>query len=475
MPFATRVCLEDLIKAFNTFGRFAILRIMTRMGVPVTVINAWVASLDRLTRFPCVNGHFAEGIPSTTGVPEGCSISVLAMIATSTVFYFRMKNESIDPFAYADNWSWMSKVQRAHFEAFDKVRQLAHVMRFMIDFRKSWHWSTSKPFRDACEMLDPTDGVPQTVMTCVKDLGELVHYNKSVSLGFIKEKIEEGINRIQRIGWLPCSLQKKALYIQTSVWPLSLYSSDTTYIGQTHFVKLRRAVLNAIVGNWHSASSTACCNFLSKFLVDPFLYTLCQCAGTIRRLSTVAPDLAKQTIQKAATFDGTRPCGPATALKQYLAQVQWSLDEHGNIEGPDHLRCNLLYDSVRVIVNKFHAMWLYHLTWSMDRKGVGDFIPDNRLSMRVFASFPDEMQQLLKLNMVGGFQTQSMKAKWNKDISDLCPICGKCDTREHRLLDCVASQKAREQFPEASQILLNGFICPFQDNMRCVCFLEPAP
>jgi hypothetical protein len=63
------------------------------------------------------------------------------------------------------------------------------------------------------------------------------------------------------------------------------------------------------------------------------------------------------------------------------------------------------------------------------------------------------MQQRLKLNMVEGLQTQSMKAKWDKEISDSCPICGQSDTREHRLLDCVASQKAREQFPNAQEIL----------------------
>ena len=57
------------------------------------------------------------------------------------------------------------------------------------------------------------------VLSCVKDLGELVRYNRSISLGHIKEKIEEGIHRIQRIEWLPCDLHRKALFIQTSVQP----------------------------------------------------------------------------------------------------------------------------------------------------------------------------------------------------------------------------------------------------------------
>ena len=124
---------------------------------------------------------------------------------------------------------------------------------------------------------------PIQIKTCVKDLGELVHYNKSASIGFIREKIEEGVRRIQRIEWLPCDLQKKALFIQTAVWPFALYSCDTMYIGQKHFEKLRRATVNTLAGHRHNASPLLACNFLSKFLTDPFLHTLCQCVRIVRR------------------------------------------------------------------------------------------------------------------------------------------------------------------------------------------------
>lgn len=90
---------------------------------------------------------------------------------------------------------------------------------------------------------------------------------------------------------------KKALFIQTPVWPFALYSCDTTYIGQKHFDKLRRATVNALVGHWHNASPMLACNFLSKFLMDPFLYTLCQCIRIVRRLATVQHDLAVNTVQ----------------------------------------------------------------------------------------------------------------------------------------------------------------------------------
>jgi hypothetical protein len=446
----------DLIKAYNTFTRFATARIMNKLGISWSFLMAWLRSLDHLVRYPLINGHFARGIPSTTGVPEGCSISVLAMIATSTMYYFRLANQHISPYAYADNWSWMSTQQRAHFVAYEDVLRLTQVLRLTIDFKKSWHWGTTKVFREACNKVTEIHGdnpVLINIKTCVKDLGEIVHYDKSASLGFIKEKIDEGISRLQKIEWLPTTLQKKAQYIQSAVWPLALYSADTVYIGQRHFERLRRAALNALVGHWHSASSFLACNCLSRHLQDPFFFVLCQCVRVIRRLANVAPCVAKKTVETAVSYDGSRPFGPATAFKHYLTQAGFELCADGTIVGPDHLTCNILCDPTKRIVLALKQMWTYHVISSMNRKGVGDFLVDFPLANRVFTNLDEETQQLVKLNVVGGFQTQSMKAKWDKDIDDKCIFCGMPDTREHRMLECLVGADIRNEFHHVCTML----------------------
>ena len=97
----------DLIKAFNTYGRFAVGAIMVSLGIPQCIVDSWISSLSLMVRYPAVGGYVGHGITSTTGVPEGCSISVLAMLATSCFFYCNLVNATIQPFAYADNWSWL--------------------------------------------------------------------------------------------------------------------------------------------------------------------------------------------------------------------------------------------------------------------------------------------------------------------------------------------------------------------------------
>ena len=444
----------DLIRAYNTFGRYAIGRMMCRLGVPSVLVQSWIRSLDCMVRYPTIQGCVTSGICSTTGVPEGCSISVLAMLAVSCTFHSHLQSESVRPFAYADNWSWMVNHQREHYAAYQKTIRMANVMRLEIDHSKSWHWATKKAHRDLCKTFDipGSDSFPD-VKTCVKDLGEMVSYNKSVSLGFIKDKIDEAVSRLQRLEWITAELPVKAKMIQSAVWPLALYSSDTTYIGQHHFNSLRKAAARALVGKWHNTSSVICCTLISKFVMDPFLHTLLQCLRVLRRLATIMPTLAKETIVCAVDWDGSKPFGPATALKQYIRQTGWSLSLDGCLKGPDYLECNILLDSCRHITKTVRLMWNHHVLTLVDRKGVGDFLPDVKLFHSVFSSLEVKEQSILKLNVAGAFQTQAQKAKWDPDCSENCLLCDDKDTREHRVLECTELQSIRSLHTEACETL----------------------
>ena len=85
-----------------------------------------------------------------------------------------------------------------------------------------------------------------TIRTCVKDLGERVFYNKSVSLGFIKEKFQEAVQRIRRLNHIPTSLSNKMHKAQTTAWTVATYSADTTFVGPRHFHELRQAILHLV-------------------------------------------------------------------------------------------------------------------------------------------------------------------------------------------------------------------------------------
>ena len=55
--------------------------------------------------------------------------------------------------------------------------------------------------------------------------------------------------------------------------------------------------------------------------------------------------------------------------------------------------------------------------------------------------------------MVGGFQTEATKMKWNDESQGLCEICGQIDDRPHRILSCCAWEATRQKHVEAVELL----------------------
>ena len=128
--------------------------------------------------------------------------------------------------------------------------------------------------------------------------------------------------------------------------------------------------------------------------------------------------------------------------------------------------------------NEAHYEYLHkhvgiHLVQTLDRKGIGDYHIDLRLGQKVFIQQQqDEDQQLLKLNVVGEYQTEKRKATCDDSIDGCCPICDMEDTREHRFLKCPQFQ-LRVRYKIPSDILreermewmyYDVFTYPYIDN-----------
>ena len=73
--------------------------------------------------------------------------------------------------------------------------------------------------------LFPSGDIPIRVESHMKDLGERFHYNKSIQLGNVKEKIVEAEARLKRIKSLPLDTQSKAKLIQSAIWPMALFAA----------------------------------------------------------------------------------------------------------------------------------------------------------------------------------------------------------------------------------------------------------
>lgn len=137
----------DLIKAFNLLPRRVIYHLLIHHGAPPESIYFWFLYLRRLTRRLQVRQAVGPTISMTTGVPEGDSLSVCAMLVTSSAFYWKLCSPTVFPYAYADNWFYLTTNQRDNIQAFRNIQDLVNALRVKIDFAKSWAWGATTDAR----------------------------------------------------------------------------------------------------------------------------------------------------------------------------------------------------------------------------------------------------------------------------------------------------------------------------------------
>lgn len=133
----------DLVKAFNLIPRRVVWFLFQLLGIPEEATCCWFRSLARLTRSLQSGKDLGPPMTSTTGLPEGDSLSVVGMLSLSFVFHQKLHSPQLRPYAYADNWSFMTASERAAFHAMKTILNLVKELRMVIDFSKSWAWATS--------------------------------------------------------------------------------------------------------------------------------------------------------------------------------------------------------------------------------------------------------------------------------------------------------------------------------------------
>ena len=295
----------DLIKAFNLVPRRPAAILLSRLGISQSILAFWLLCLSKMTRLPYAFDQLGMPILSTTGVPEGDAWSVLCMLSISTMFFFRVRTAYTNPFAYADNWAWITRSIREQMQSWIRTLNMVLSMRMAIDPHKSWVWGTSKKIRlenESIALLFPAENFSLEVQKHVKDLGEIVQYNRQLYNAPLRQRLKETQNRIKRLRNLPISIQEKAHKRQTGAWTYGMYGVDTHYVGPQHFNKLRRSVVEAFIGNKPHGSTWIALAMLSKYVMDPLLFVILSICRLIRRCFTYHPHLAMEVIQRAASF-----------------------------------------------------------------------------------------------------------------------------------------------------------------------------
>ena len=451
----------DLVKAFNCIPRRPLVRMLLNAGVPKGIITFWMTSLNRMSRLPQLGSSLGKKVFSTTGVPEGDSLSVCGMVALAYHFHEFLVGQfnQLRVNVYADNWAWNTQSATQNFYTLLQTLTFTTSIRMQIDFGKSWAYAIGKDLKKSLQNLHgifPNGKTPIIILEDAKELGIQVKYSQRIKLGPIAQKFENARKQLYKINWMQTTFSAKADLVR-AIWQKKNYGAEGQGIGESHFTKLRRYVANIFVGGHKQACSWIVCHFLQARLIDPQLYAMCELVSQIRQLFEVNMHTAQEVIRCASTWGDKPPkqaWGPATTFAVYAKRFDITILENGDIIGADFRKTTCFHNSPKDIKHFLFFQWQHKIMKEIEhRKGCPIGLCFHRgIVLKVLKDFDDCDLRGLYLNISGGYQSGATKAMCYAE-SEQCPYCGEVDTKEHRLLQCIHFDSVRQRHREAVKLL----------------------
>ncbi|CAE7445849.1 unnamed protein product [Symbiodinium sp. CCMP2592] len=331
----------DVVKRFNQLPRLPLRHLLGHLGVPADILEIWFQFLDVNTRFVCFHGQLGPPTPSTTGMPEGDPLSVVAQIAVCWALVARPLPPSCTPWTYVDNLSWLADNGPDLRFLLEDAVAFCQSLCLPIDWGKSFCWGTTPALRKFWKGLGLPASPPFGQLKLVKDAKDLgVHFrfSRNQGLGTAAARLSDGLKRLSNLQRQHRPLLDAAHLIQSGVWPAALYGMEGHVPPAAKLDQLRSAAAKAMLGDRSSMSPhlALCC--LTPQVSDPAVFLLNQCLQALRRLLIVLPELGERWLQCscALAHQDHRVIGPATALAKMLRDHQWTIQSSGVLKGPGH-------------------------------------------------------------------------------------------------------------------------------------------
>ena len=134
----------DVVKCFNQIPRVPLRRLLRHMGLPACLLHLWFDFLSKMERAPSFNGSIGTGLGSTTGVPEGDPLSVVAMVGICWLVTQRTAHPGSHALTFVDNLSWVAYDQTTLEATLLRAIQFCEDWALPIDWTKSFCWATTK-------------------------------------------------------------------------------------------------------------------------------------------------------------------------------------------------------------------------------------------------------------------------------------------------------------------------------------------
>ena len=188
----------DIVKAFNGLPRLPLMAVARQLGIPERVLRPWSSFVASLQRRFQIRREVSAPIFSTSGFPEGCPLSPVAMVLGGLIFHTYQKAflPELHSLSYADNWSGCGSSALQVVKGLHATECVCDMLTLELDQAKTFTWSTGHQDR----LVLRAGGF--TVVEHAKELGGFLSFSARTRNSGLYQRCEELLPLFKKLGAL---------------------------------------------------------------------------------------------------------------------------------------------------------------------------------------------------------------------------------------------------------------------------------
>ena len=443
--------IADIRKAFNYLPRLVVMESCALLGIPPRVLLAWAGALTIMPRRFQINGAFSPPTLSTCGLPEGCAMSCVGMIALDVVYHLWMTAffPLCQPLSYVDDWQILVPHPDSVQPVFTCLDQLVAALDLFLDSKKTCAWSISPAGR----ALMRDQGF--TLVAYGRNLGAHVQFTRQHTNKTLMDRVAHTGPLWAKLRASPCPYQQKVRAVLCAAWPKALHGIAATTISLATFQTLRAGAMKGLKADTAGANAHVQLGMIERANVDPQCWAILQTfrltrdCGSQPHVEGVLAALADDTLSLPAnTITHT--------LMHRIHTLGWHITPEGHVQdffGP----FSIFGVSMTELQYRVEFHWTQVIAQVVSHRPCfqGFSEVDPWATRNWLRALDPSDKALFRLVLNGAHITQDGKRYCQQVDKDICPYCECSDSRYHRFWECAAFEHLRAHVsPDDRQAIL---------------------
>lgn len=419
----------DLRKAFNCIARPPTFALATHLGAPVRLVHAWSTYLQEFSRSFRISTFVRGDAHSTVGFPEGCGLSVYAMLNVCWAWHKYMEcfHPSVQATSYVDNLGLRALEPELVASAFFGIITFFQFFHLEVDPGKTFTWGLSVQDRRTLSSLG------FTCVSAASELGGAMTYGTMIRNSQLKARGTRLSPRWLRLKHSSAPLRRKIAVLPGTFWSAALHGSLGCRFGPQYLHSLRLSAIKALRLGGAGVNSLLRLSLCTTVTADPGYWRLKEVFHGFQRMLRKTPEFFLGWCSFMKNFTGRFFPGPFSKLLELTELLGWTVVTPPFITDHDGCTFNLQLIGGGYLDQLLYDGWLQHVARQVGHRDTMQGLTglDGHLTRWKFSKLTGSEIALVSALNSGAFMDNHHKSKFDLTKQALCKHCGATDSVDH--------------------------------------------